>query len=374
MSILVVTQFDPYDLTNGQSLIINNFLRSNDNETLDLLFFGEDIIKNELPKNVNRVFTENRLLYPLRRRILEKIILRNKRNTRLKKKFNFYSGLLSEYDKVIFFCDPYDTLVDFFSCINANNKILHVTDSVSLFESTKPKRFTRLGKMLISRYVEKKLLSLSYDSFIYVGERDAQIAKKIIPEREDAVICLPQGVDTDMFYLLEDKEVNKKLNILYSGNFEYTPNVKGAFYIVNEILPNLVGDFEIKFVGKGADKIDFGSSDSRLSVVGYVDNIAYEYMHSGLFLAPLYEGAGLQNKILQAISCGLVTISTSMVEESLAEIPSGLFIVDDADEMISLINDFISGRKNVNDYRSDLRDFALTNLSWKNRFEIMFNL
>ena len=89
MSILVVTQFDPYDLTNGQSLIINNFLRSNDNETLDLLFFGEDIIKNELPKNVNRVFTENRLLYPLRIRILEKIILGNKRNTRLKKKFIF---------------------------------------------------------------------------------------------------------------------------------------------------------------------------------------------------------------------------------------------------------------------------------------------
>ena len=228
--------------------------------------------------------------------------------------------------------------------------------------------------MIISRHVERQVLSLNYDSFIYVGERDARYAEKIKPKRKSRILCLPQGVDTDTFYLLDEKKINKKLKILYSGNFEYTPNVKGAFYIVNEILPNLVGNFEVKFAGKGADKIDFKSKDPRLSIIGYVDNIADEYLDSDLFLAPLYEGAGLQNKILQAISCGLVTISTPMVKESLSEIPNGLFIVNDSQQMINLINEFIGGKRSIYDYRDVLRQFALTKLGWKNRFEIISNL
>lgn len=374
MRILVVTQFDPYDLTNGQSLIINNFIRSNENEILDLLFFGEEKIKNKLPENLNEIFSVEYLMYPLRSRILKKSIFGNTFDISLNRKKRFFSDLLSKYDKVVFFCDPYDTIINFFSGIEAKNKILHVTDSIFLFESTKSSSLGKTLKLAISRHVEKQLLSLNYDSFIYVGEKDAQFAKKIKPKREKSIICLPQGVNTEVFHLLENKVEHKKLKILYSGNFEYTPNVKGAFYIVNEILPNLVDDFEIKFVGKGADKIDFKSSDSRLSVVGYVENIANEYLHSDLFLAPLYEGAGLQNKILQAISCGLVTVTTPMVKDSLLEIPNGVFIVNDSKQMIFLINDFIEGKRNVNDYRDTLRTFALIKLGWKNRFDIIRNL
>lgn len=374
MRILVVTQFDPYNLTNGQSLIINNFISSNKNETLDLLFFGEKNIENKLPESLNEVFNVKYLIYPLRSRILKKCIFENLFNSSLNSKRDFFTDLLSKYDKVIFFIDPYDTLVNFFSNIKAKNKILHVTDSIFLFENTKSKSLAKSLKEAISKHIEKQLLSLKYDSFIYVGERDAQFAKKNKPGRENAIICLPQGVDIDKFYLLENKNVNSKLKILYSGNFEYTPNIKGAFYIINEILPNLVGNFEIKFVGKGADKIDFRCYDSRLSIVGYVEDIADEYLHSDLFLAPLYEGAGLQNKILQAISCGLVTITTPMVKDSLSEIPNGLFIVNDSKQMISLINDFIGGKRSVIDYQETLRKFALLKLGWKNRFDIIRNL
>ena len=374
MSVLVVTQFNPYDLTNGQSLIINNFIRCNQNKTLDLLYFGEEDIQNKLPDNLYEIFNIKYKIYPLRIRILKKYIFGNIFDRSLNNKKGFCSELLSKYDRVVFFFDPYDSLINFFSGIKVKNKILHVTDSVFLFESTKSQSFIKFLKMIISRHVERQVLSLNYDSFIYVGERDARYAEKIKPKRKSRILCLPQGVDTDTFYLLDEKKINKKLKILYSGNFEYTPNVKGAFYIVNEILPNLVGNFEVKFAGKGADKIDFKSKDPRLSIIGYVDNIADEYLDSDLFLAPLYEGAGLQNKILQAISCGLVTISTPMVKESLSEIPNGLFIVNDSQQMINLINEFIGGKRSIYDYRDVLRQFALTKLGWKNRFEIISNL
>ena len=74
MSVLVVTQFNPYDLTNGQSLIINNFIRCNQNKTLDLLYFGEEDIQNKLPDNLYEIFNIKYKIYPLRIRILKKYI------------------------------------------------------------------------------------------------------------------------------------------------------------------------------------------------------------------------------------------------------------------------------------------------------------
>lgn len=130
---------------------------------------------------------------------------------------------------------------------------------------------------------------------------------------------VPNGVDTSNFNNLN---LPKKHDIVFAGNMNYPPNIAAAIFLVEEILPKLIAQFpEITLLIAGANPSSgvLNLASAHVTVSGWMSDIRQAYCESCIFVAPMFIGAGMQNKILEAMSSELPVITTSLAAEAFSE-------------------------------------------------------
>jgi glycosyltransferase involved in cell wall biosynthesis len=102
----------------------------------------------------------------------------------------------------------------------------------------------------------------------------------------------------------------------------YPPNIAAAIFLVKEILPKLMVQFpNISLLIAGANpssEVQHLASD-HVTVSGWMNDIREAYCESRVFVAPMFIGAGMQNKILEAMSSELPVITTTLAAEAFNE-------------------------------------------------------
>jgi glycosyltransferase involved in cell wall biosynthesis len=160
----------------------------------------------------------------------------------------------------------------------------------------------------------------------------------IVPQGADAapITVLSNGVDQDYFRV--NPEVKRDPDTLvFSGKMSYHANVSMVMYLLTEIMPRLWAKRpSVRLVVVGKDppaSIRKLADSSRVVVTGTVDDIRpYLWKATGA-VVPLVYGAGVQNKILEAMSTGTPVITNSKVLASLSVTPrKELLVADSADE------------------------------------------
>ena len=141
-----------------------------------------------------------------------------------------------------------------------------------------------------------------FDAHLVISRND----RLLIPHRDrEDIHLVPNGVDLSAFFPADQRSLTPPV-LLFSGNMSYAPNVDAAHYLVEEILPR-VKNPDVRVVLAGAEpkaSIQALASD-KVTVTGWIDDIAEEYRKSTLFVAPLRMGTGLQNKVLEAMATEL---------------------------------------------------------------------
>jgi glycosyltransferase involved in cell wall biosynthesis len=130
---------------------------------------------------------------------------------------------------------------------------------------------------------------------------------------------VPNGVDTAHFRNLNS---TKKFDLVFAGNMNYPPNIAAAIFLAKEILPKVSVQFpNVSLLIAGAnpsqDVLDLASDQIKIS--GWMNDIRQAYCESRVFVAPMFIGAGMQNKILEAMSSELPVITTSLAAEAFPE-------------------------------------------------------
>lgn len=119
--------------------------------------------------------------------------------------------------------------------------------------------------------------------------------------------------------------------ILFVGMMSYEPNVVAVTNFANNVLPILKKEFpEIKFYIAGAfpsEKVK-KLANSNVIVTGYVDSLCELYDRASVVVAPMLTGAGIQNKIIQAMSMGCCVLTTTIGAEGLTINDNELVIAD----------------------------------------------
>lgn len=177
----------------------------------------------------------------------------------------------------------------------------------------------------------------AFDKLFIIAEKD----KQSIPVQKPIEI-LRNGVD---FTFFKPKSVTKKYDIVFVGNMQYHPNVLAAQFLVEEILPlcHKRGlNLHVLIAGANpTNEIKNLASDS-VTVSGWMDDIREAYWASRLFIAPLFTGSGLQNKILEAMACKIPVITTSIVNHSLgAEVNTSISIAETKEDFVREIEAFM---------------------------------
>ena len=170
------------------------------------------------------------------------------------------------------------------------------------------RNFIKWARML--NYEEKMLCRFS--SVIVFTEAEKQYLNRYIPKvsvRDHAT-----GVDCDFFSSRCDTSEGNSL--MFLGNFRHSPNVTGIQWFVEKVWPSIRArhaQAKLYVVGTAPTAaIRSWHGENNIVVTGQVPDVRPYFENCTLCIAPLWEGAGLRGKILEAWAMEKPVIGTSL--------------------------------------------------------------
>jgi sugar transferase (PEP-CTERM/EpsH1 system associated) len=190
------------------------------------------------------------------------------------------------------------------------------------------------------RKFEARVFEL-FDHHTIIGKPDRDAIDH--PDRERIAI-IHNGVDTDYFV---PREQPKSVDVLFTGNMNYPPNVIGAVFLVQQILPLLKRrkpDVRIMIAGANPSSAVKALASEQVIVTGWVDDIRDTFASAKVFVAPMTIGTGLQNKLLEAMAMRVPCVTSPLANAALEAVPGeSILICTEAEEyaesILQLLND-----------------------------------
>lgn len=215
--------------------------------------------------------------------------------------------------------------------------------------------------------------------------------ERMAAEKSDLVFASPNdidslgsiGVDKNMcrvtYHLGDDNQLHlpslafdkSKKALLYIGTLSWEANVDGLLWFFESIWPKIKAihhDLHFYVVGGNADPrlLDAAKTLEGVEFTGFVDELEPYFQKARLFMAPLRFGSGIKVKVLNAMSRGMPTITTSVGSEGLiAEHMKHLSITDDADDMVSAIDRLLTDKEKWQEMERESRKLVTEHYTWK---------
>ncbi|MBN2057311.1 MAG: glycosyltransferase [Candidatus Saganbacteria bacterium] len=127
--------------------------------------------------------------------------------------------------------------------------------------------------------------------------------------------------------------------IVFMGQMDYFPNEIAAEFFVEQVFPSLLGKHpELKFYIVGAfptKTVRRLASRRNVVVTGFVDDPLSYVRRAKVFVSPQLIGAGMQTKVLIAMSLGKAVVATSKALASIEGKSWDHFVVADSAEQIA---------------------------------------
>jgi glycosyltransferase involved in cell wall biosynthesis len=206
----------------------------------------------------------------------------------------------------------------------------HQRGPVGLLRSTEAARLLDFEGQVLER--------VSRGSIISVQDRD-----RIASPRRDRLLVVPNGVDLETF---KPRALEPRFDLLFVGHMSYPPNVAAADTLAREILPLVrkhIPHATLRIAGTSPAASVLRLRSDHVEVPGWVEDMPACYASARVFVAPISIGAGMPNKVLQALAMGLPVVATPDVSgaiEGSAEVlrvsptPEGI-----AGELVELLRD-----------------------------------
>lgn len=134
-------------------------------------------------------------------------------------------------------------------------------------------------------------------------------------------------------------------NILFVGKMSYEPNILAVTNFVRNVLPNILMIFpDVMFYIVGASPVERVRklSNDHVVVTGFVEDLFDYYSKASVVVAPMLSGAGIQNKIIQAMALGCCVLTTSIGAEGLDEQCGGLVVRNGNEEISNAITKLLA--------------------------------
>lgn len=179
----------------------------------------------------------------------------------------------------------------------------------------------RYGKMM---KILELILCKKAKKIVVVSRKDKEILIRNGIKRGKIEI-VENGFDEDNFYPNSKNvvKIRKKYGIgnnpiiLFFGKLDYPPNKEAVYKIRWDILPKIlekIPNAKFLIVGK---KYEFKIEHEAMIFTGLVDNIEDYVNAADVVIVPILAGSGTRIKILEAIACGKIVVSTTKGAEGL---------------------------------------------------------
>ncbi|HWY14771.1 MAG TPA: glycosyltransferase [Rhizomicrobium sp.] len=120
-------------------------------------------------------------------------------------------------------------------------------------------------------------------------------------------------------------------DILFLGGFGHNPNLKAVRFFAGEVMPlirNRLPTAVFDVIGSGARSMIPELKSDQVRILGYVPDLSEPLDRARVFVAPLFAGAGLKGKVLDAIAHGVPCVLSTIAAE-------GIGLIDGIDCLIA---------------------------------------
>ena len=195
-------------------------------------------------------------------------------------------------------------------------------------------------------------------------ERDLIIQKLKLEHRSRYFSILP-----NMFKQITStnvSELDEGKYILIFGTMNSVANQDGFKFFVTEIYPYIrprlveLG-FKILVVGKNPLAWQYEYQDDTLNIIGPVDDINSYIKNAQLIFLPLRIASGTRTRILEAAALKKPILTSTIGAEGFNFSSDEIMIEDDADRIISILQDFLQKPEEFNDMGEKLYNKCMQN-------------
>lgn len=239
----------------------------------------------------------------------------------------------------------------------------------------------RRMKEYVSSFLRRKLYDFEYQRVAryephVASEMDAcLVASK--KDREELsslpnVVVNPHGLDVN-YFAPDPNLAREPRHLVFSGRMGYDPNHDAILYFCRSILPRVresIPDVKLTVVGRDPhpELVRLGT-DPNIHVTGFVDDLRPYLNRAQVAINPLRVGAGMQNKVIEAMAMELPMVVTPVANEGIRATPEEHLIVREtpetfADAVIELLQDPDRCRQ----MGSAARDYVVREWSWEKHF------
>jgi sugar transferase (PEP-CTERM/EpsH1 system associated) len=209
---------------------------------------------------------------------------------------------------------------------------------------------------------------------LVVNEREQASLSSLAPEARIHVV--PNGIDLSTFQPASHPSADA--SVVFCGVMNYAPNEQAALWLANAVWPYVRRqrpDATLFLVG--ADPTPavraLAARDRSITVTGTVPDVR-PYLHrAAVAAAPLATARGIQNKVLEAIACGLPAVVTPAVFEGLpSESATACRVAKEADAFATQILDLLN--RTPAERRAIAMHANLSALGWDKRLSRLVDI
>lgn len=217
---------------------------------------------------------------------------------------------------------------EFYGALNGRQAIITPYESFSLYlrrviEAKDTRKGLRPFPTDIINHIQfqitqrfESFMFTPYKETVVVSERDRDELTRINPLLN--VTIIPNGVDT---YRFRPRPVKRIPALLFVGNYEYAPNVDAALRLATDIFPAVqarVPQVRLWLVGNAPPRELKELANDSVRVTGRVPDVRPYLARASAFVSPLRLGAGIKNKVLEALAMGCPVIATPISLDGIA--------------------------------------------------------
>ena len=268
----------------------------------------------------------------------------------------------------------------YLSNLQQNNIVCDVGDALSLYIKSIASAKMIGGREWLSLYYaylynlrwEKKYLA-KCRKIIAISERDKKWLSKTIAKSN--IYVVENGVNTDYFTPQVAQPGIAKGLIIFTGVMGYEPNHDAMIYCLKKIWPLIkkkAPEAKLKIVGRypKPELINLAQKQKDVEVTGEVEDIRKAVKGAQVFLCPMRIGAGMKNKILEALAMGIPVVTTSEGAAGIEFEHGKVGYIADTPESLAYYTASLIREKTKRDKLSKAaRKLAIEKYSWQSKAE-----
>lgn len=220
-----------------------------------------------------------------------------------------------------------------------------------------------------------------YENYVFNRFKNKTIISKndqelIQHSKNNDITILPNGVDFELFK--PNTSIEKKYELVFTGNMSYPPNIKAAHYLAQKIIPILIKTYPtIKLIIAGADPHPSVKklASKNISITGWLDQITDAYNEAKIFIAPMQIGTGMQNKILEAMSMKIPCITSELAGHAIgATHNKEILIAHSPKEYAQFVIQLLENESFSKKITNQAHKWVTENYDWKKNGDILLDL